>query len=97
MTPPRYILKHWLKKFRRWVLIQECGLRCYYCQCKLTKEPDLARSVTLDHLVPRSKGGSDRISNLVLCCGPCNRRKGDMTVAEYFDSPSLANRMKGVT
>lgn len=89
-------MKHWLKKYRRWLLIRECGLWCFYCGCKLTREIDKARSITLDHLVPSSKGGSDRIANLVLCCGPCNRKKGDMTAAEFFKSRYLSQRMVGV-
>ena len=30
----------------------------------------------VDHVVPLSLGGSDDLHNLVLCCGPCNARKG---------------------
>lgn len=96
MKPHRYMLKHWMKRVRRHLRIRTDGLRCFYCQCTLTRAPDTDRSVTLDHLVPRSKGGKDRLSNLVLACGPCNRRKGDSTAAEYLDSPRLAARQKGV-
>ena len=34
-------------------------------------------SLTVDHVVPRSKGGSSSWDNIVTCCAPCNRRKGD--------------------
>jgi len=37
----------------------------------------------IEHLVPRARGGSDRISNLTLSCGPCNQKKGNQTAAEY--------------
>jgi 5-methylcytosine-specific restriction endonuclease McrA len=33
--------------------------------------------LTVDHVVPRSKGGSSSWDNIVTCCAPCNRRKGD--------------------
>lgn len=97
MTPPRYIVRHWLKKYRRWILIRQCGLVCFYCHVKLSRIQGHDRSVTLDHLVPRCQNGSDRISNLVLACGPCNRRKGDMSVAQYFESPRLAARITHIS
>jgi 5-methylcytosine-specific restriction endonuclease McrA len=33
--------------------------------------------LTVDHVVPRSKGGTSSWDNIVACCAPCNRRKGD--------------------
>ncbi len=34
-------------------------------------------TLTVDHVIPRSKGGSSTWDNIVTCCAPCNRRKGD--------------------
>ena len=34
-------------------------------------------SLTIDHVVPRCKGGPSSWENIVTCCAPCNRRKGD--------------------
>ena len=34
-------------------------------------------NLTVDHVIPRSKGGSSGWDNIVTCCAPCNRRKGD--------------------
>ena len=43
---------------------------CQYC--------GIARgSLTVDHVIPRSKGGASTWDNIVACCAPCNRRKGD--------------------
>lgn len=36
--------------------------------------------LTLDHVVPVSKGGKNRWDNLVSACGPCNQRKGNLTL-----------------
>jgi 5-methylcytosine-specific restriction endonuclease McrA len=33
--------------------------------------------LTVDHVIPRSKGGPSTWDNIVTCCAPCNRRKGD--------------------
>jgi 5-methylcytosine-specific restriction endonuclease McrA len=43
--------------------------RCQYCGSD--------RHLTVDHVVPRSKGGPDTWDNLVTSCAPCNRKKGD--------------------
>jgi hypothetical protein len=45
--------------------------------------------VELDHIQPRSRGGSDRVSNLALSCHACNVAKGDQTAAE-FAHPEVA-------
>lgn len=42
---------------------------CQYCGSVTT--------LTIDHVVPRSKGGASGWENLVASCAPCNRRKGD--------------------
>jgi 5-methylcytosine-specific restriction endonuclease McrA len=47
--------------------------RCGYCT---------ARATTVDHILPRSRGGRNTWRNTVAACGPCNQRKGDRTPAE---------------
>jgi hypothetical protein len=37
----------------------------------------------VEHLTPRARGGSDRVSNLALACEGCNQRKGNQTAAEF--------------
>ena len=41
-----------------------------------------AAELTLDHIVPRSRGGESTWDNLVACCHPCNNRKGDRLLEE---------------
>jgi 5-methylcytosine-specific restriction endonuclease McrA len=48
------------------------GWRCFYCRIKLTP-----KTLTQDHRIPLSKGGTDFASNLVPACGSCNSRKGN--------------------
>ncbi len=43
---------------------------CQYCGTERS-------SLTIDHVIPRSKGGLSSWDNIVTCCAPCNRRKGD--------------------
>ncbi|CRK49486.1 conserved hypothetical protein [Rhodococcus sp. RD6.2] len=39
-------------------------------------------ATTIDHVVPRSRGGTNSWANLVACCRPCNQRKADRTPQE---------------
>lgn len=57
-------------------LLEKFGRRCVYCGA--TGVP-----LEVEHLVPRSRGGSDRVSNLAIACTPCNQDKGNKTAAEY--------------
>jgi hypothetical protein len=40
------------------------------------------KDLTLDHITPKSRGGSNLPSNLVTACKPCNQRKADRTPEE---------------
>jgi len=51
--------------------------RCQYCGDKKT-----AAELTLDHIMPRSRGGDNSPVNIVTACLPCNNRKRDRTPAE---------------
>lgn len=50
---------------------------CQYCGV-----PFLPKGLTLDHVIPRSRGGENTWENLVACCHRCNNRKADRTPAE---------------
>ena len=57
---------------RRGVFLRD-GWRCVYCEAPAT---------SLDHVVPRSRGGGHGWENVVSCCRRCNHVKADRTVAE---------------
>jgi len=49
----------------------------------------------LDHVVPRSRGGSDRESNRVPACHRCNQQKGNRTIEEFLeDRPAVLQRIQ---
>jgi len=47
-------------------------------------------NLTVDHVIPRSKGGPSTWENIVTCCAPCNRRKGDRLPKQANMVPSRA-------
>ena len=49
--------------------------RCQYCN-------KFSTCLTIDHIVPRNKGGKDTWENLVAACGSCNTKKGDHFLKE---------------
>lgn len=66
---------HWSAN-RRNVLLRD-RYTCQYCGRRLP-----AHKLTLDHVMPRSRGGPSNWENLVAACKPCNCRKGNRTPAE---------------
>jgi hypothetical protein len=50
--------------------------------------------LNIDHIQPRSRGGSDRISNLCLACVPCNQDKNNIPVSAFLaDRPAVLARV----
>jgi 5-methylcytosine-specific restriction endonuclease McrA len=57
------------RKITRRAVFARDGWMCQYCGAR--------SQLTVDHVVPRSKGGPSTWDNIVASCAPCNRRKGD--------------------
>ncbi|WP_253701192.1 RNA-guided endonuclease IscB [Bacillus sp. FJAT-29814] len=64
-------------------LLDKFGRRCAYCG---TKDVPLE----IEHVHPKSRGGSNRVSNLTLACRECNEEKDNLTLDEW--SIRLANK-----
>jgi 5-methylcytosine-specific restriction endonuclease McrA len=61
---------------RRHVLLRD-QYTCQYCGQRF-----VPKALTLDHVIPRSRGGASSWENLVACCFPCNNHKADRTPSE---------------
>ena len=58
-------------------LLEKWGRKCAYCGAEHVP-------LNIDHIHPRAKGGSNRVSNLTMACQPCNQKKGAQDVSEFL-------------
>lgn len=84
---------HVPRRFRRQVtntfLFARDHYRCQYCGRGI---PELKsrESLTRDHLIPLSRGGTNEWANVVTACSPCNTRKGNLMAEEIGMHPLTA-------
>ena len=64
------------KRLWRRALKEKWHVKCAYCGD--------GNNLTIDHVVPRCKGGTDFTKNVVCCCSDCNQRKGHEPWEEWF-------------
>ena len=77
---------NWIRQERRLAIYIRDGFTCVYCTRDLR---DVAPGeLTLDHLMPRERGGGNESTNLVTACRACNSSKHDRTLEEYIASLS---------
>jgi 5-methylcytosine-specific restriction endonuclease McrA len=57
-------------------LLEKFGRKCVYCGAENLP-------LEVEHIVPKSRGGSDRVSNLTISCRRCNLEKGNRTASEF--------------
>jgi 5-methylcytosine-specific restriction endonuclease McrA len=67
-------------------ILHKWGRTCAYCG--KTNIP-----LEMEHIIPKSRGGSNRVTNLTLSCRQCNLKKGNMTAKE-FGSPQIQAKAK---
>jgi 5-methylcytosine-specific restriction endonuclease McrA len=72
------------RKITRRAVFARDGWTCQYCGSR--------SNLTVDHVIPRSKGGSSEWDNIVASCAPCNRRKGNMTPLQANMHPAREPR-----
>jgi len=63
---------------KRNLFIRDKG-RCQYCGVKVT-----IKTGTIDHYIPKSKGGEHTWANVVLACTKCNQKKGSKMPQEFY-------------
>ena len=61
-------------------LMDKCGHVCQYCGGKSNDE-----ILEWEHIIPKSRGGSDSVKNATLSCRKCNQKKGNMLPEEWAE------------
>lgn len=79
----------WIRHSTRLALYAASGFCCIYCgadagRCLTRGRMGHVGPFSLDHLVPRAKGGGNDRDNLAMCCSDCNVSKGGRTAEEYI-------------
>ena len=68
-------------------LLEKWGRECVYCGAEHAP-------LEIDHIHPRSKGGSDRVSNLTIACHDCNQAKGNSPIERFLaKAPERARKI----
>lgn len=68
-------------------LLEKWNRECAYCGVENVP-------LEVEHIQPKSKGGSDRVSNLALACHPCNQSKGNQDIQDFLSGKTdLLNRI----
>ncbi len=92
MSKNRFKLNKKLKKHRNELLVtQKYG--CYWCGKKLrlptsgSRDNRVDNLATMDHVIPRTKGGIDKCGNFVVACRACNVKRGCKYVNPLTNEP----------
>ena len=68
-------------------LLEKWGRKCAYCGAD-------GAPLEIDHIHPRSRGGSNRVSNLTIACHNCNQAKGNIPAEQFLTKkPDLLQRI----
>ena len=66
-------------------LLEKHGRKCFYCGKTVS-------DFEVEHMIPKIRGGSDRIDNLTLSCHDCNQKKDTLTAEEFIKQTSPAKK-----
>lgn len=80
--PTRSQGMNWIRKPKRLAIYLRDGMRCPYCGAGVEDE---GVTLSLDHILPYSHGGSNSEENLITCCTKCNSARQDREIGEFVE------------
>lgn len=72
-------MSDWIRKERRLGIYIRDNFKCVWCNHKIVNPME----ITLDHLTPRSKKGTNNNSNLATSCRTCNSKRGNKPIGDF--------------
>ena len=84
--------KDWITKAQRKAIYERDNYLCHLCGEVTLRDWDpanIGKCASLDHITPRSKGGTDDPSNLRVACMSCNASRQDTPIDEWRDRKKL--------
>lgn len=72
------------KVWLRCRLAEAQNWKCCWCGCQTVDEPQKANSATIEHVIPKARGGTDDWDNLAMSCQRCNTKRAIAGVDEFL-------------
>ena len=76
------------KRFRE-SIFEEWNWHCAYCDCNLS-----CNDATIDHIIPKHKGGHSTRNNLACSCSTCNRSKGSSSWQAWYETTAYYSEQR---
>lgn len=73
-----------LRVYWRTILSESQNHRCCWCGVRMTEHQGLSHSETIEHILPKSKGGKNHTNNYAVACHKCNSSRGTQTIDEFL-------------
>lgn len=70
---------NWIRQEKRLAIYIRDGMACGYCGHSVEQ----GATLSLDHIIPNIKGGSNEATNLVTCCARCNSSRGVRSLRSF--------------
>lgn len=72
------------KRIIQSILMNRQNKLCAYCKNPMNWDDNSKRRITIDHVIPLSRGGKNCISNMKAACSSCNSEKGNRSEKEFM-------------
>ena len=87
----RRIMKIAKYKYMRTRLSEAQNHKCCYCGVETVDIPNTRKSFTIDHVIPKSRGGINHWNNYVMACGRCNNKRQSKSAEQFYEKSSKSD------